>query len=598
MRATIVPFLFSLLLSAAEFTHAKDGADAIYINGRIYTVDKKQPWAESMVISNGTFELVGSNEAAKAKAGSNTKVIDLEGAFVLPGLIDVHAHPLTTGIDWANLLIEDPTNIDSMLTQIKKFSDENATLPAIRGGSWNLGVFENDSPPKELLDEIVPDRPVYLISQTGHSAWVNSKALELAGIRQDTDQTEKFIFDTNKDSGEPSGTVREFAMGAVVQALPKLEPGPVADAQARIFAEYNANGFTAIKPAEGDPLTIRAANILDKRGDLTVRLFPSWDWKSHYMPVQLREMKAAIDNWQSYETSMVKPNAVKMFFDGGPDSYTAFLFEDYEGRPGFRGQPNFPVEQFEKEVIDFNKQGVGAIVHVIGDAGGHELAKLFQRVRSELGPEAPLLHFSHAMMAKPAAFDILSDLDGVCLDFSPVLAYPAPEIAGSMAPPIGDRYQSFFNVRAAFDAFTSNKKQKTDPPIGFGSDWPSSLISDPNAFHQMQAWVTRKNPEKPHKALNQSQAISLEQAIYGYTQGGAHCLGRGWEEKLGSISAGKKADFIVLDRNLFEIPVEDLWKTKVERTVVNGDIVYDRSRHQVDDLIDEKSFKPGTRYID
>jgi predicted amidohydrolase YtcJ len=111
-------------------------------------------------------------------------VIDLGGAFAMPGLIDVHTHPITTGIDWSNLALSDPTNVDAILAEVRAFAEANKDLPVIRGGSWNRGVFENDSPRKELIDEIVSDRPVYIISQTGHSAWANSKALEMAESRR------------------------------------------------------------------------------------------------------------------------------------------------------------------------------------------------------------------------------------------------------------------------------------------------------------------------------------------------------------------------------------------------------------------------------
>ena len=164
----------------------------------------------------------------------------------------------------------------------------------------------------------------------------------MAGITKETENTDTFIFDIDPESGEPSGTIREFAMSAVVQSLPQLPVEPIADAQARIMAEHNAFGFTSLKPAEGDPLVIKATNLLDVRGDLTMRLFPSWDWRSHYQPVPIKEQRENIANWTDFETALVKPNAVKIFFDGGPDSYTAFLLEDYEGRPGYRGQTNMP----------------------------------------------------------------------------------------------------------------------------------------------------------------------------------------------------------------------------------------------------------------
>jgi predicted amidohydrolase YtcJ len=590
-------YLTSLALCAACATTAAQTADVVYVNGKIYTVDQAQPWAEALAVNNGVFEVVGSNKAALAAAGKSTKVVDLNGAFLMPGLMDVHNHPLTTGIDWSNLSIENPDDADAIIAQLKAFAEANPDLPVIRGGSWNLGVFDGDSPPKELLDAVVSDRPVYLISQTGHSAWVNSKALEMAGINKETPQTDTFIFDTDPETGEPSGTVREFGMGAVVQALPPLDPEPIANAQARIYAEFNSFGFTSIKPAEGDAVVIEASNILDRRGDLTLRLFPSWDWRSHYMPVSLDKQRKAIANWKSYETDMVKPSAVKMFFDGGPDSYTAYLLEDYVGRPGYRGQPNRPLEEVEKEIIGFNQDGLGVIVHVLGDAGGRELVNVFSRVRQQVGPEGPLLHFSHAWMTRPVDFKPLAETEGVCVDFSPALSYPHPAIEGSMAPPIGERYQSFFNVRAAFEAFGAANDEGA--PIGFGSDWPSALIPDPDGFHQIQSWITRIDPDNPASgALNPKQAISLEQALYGFTQGSAHCLGRGWEDKVGSITPGKYADFIVLDRNPFDVPISNLHKTKVTRTVVGGDVVYDRDFDLVDDILDEESSVPSSRYAD
>ena len=160
----------------------------------------------------------------------------------------MHA-PLSVANSWANFQIEDPTNADAIIAQIKKFADANPELKAIRGEAWNLGVFENNSPRKELLDAVIPDRPVYLISQTGHSAWVNSKALEMAGINKDTEKTDAFLFDTDPDSGEPTGTVREFGMGAVEQILPTTAPEEYAPALQKIAQEFNQFGFTSVAHA-------------------------------------------------------------------------------------------------------------------------------------------------------------------------------------------------------------------------------------------------------------------------------------------------------------------------------------------------------------
>lgn len=550
-------------------------ADSIYVNGQFYTVDSQKPWASAIAIKDGKYLAVGKEENLSEYIGDKTEKVDLHGAFAMPGLIDVHTHPLTTGIDWSNLSFSQPDNLAAMLVEIEKFAADNPDLPLIRGGSWNLGVFENDSPTKDLLDKIVPDRPVYLISQTGHSAWVNSKALEMAGITKDTEQTETFIFDVDAATGEPSGTVREFGMAGVIQKLPTFSPESIAVAQQRIFKQFNQNGFTTVKAAEGDEAVIKAANLLDKQDKLTMRIFPSWDWRSHYQPVAIEQQRKEISNWREYETQLVKPNTVKMFFDGGPDSYTAMLSEDYEGRPGHKGGPTMPLAQFEEELLGFSKQGLNVIVHVIGDAGGEAVASMFKRIRSELGENTPNLHFSHAWMTQEKEFATMAALDNTCIDFSPALAYPHPAIEGSMAGPVGERYQSFYKVKSAFETYETIAKDRI--AIGFGSDWPSSLIGEPNGFHQMQAWITRIDPEKPNDpALNPSEGISLEQAIYGFTQGGAHCLGNDWDDKLGSISTGKYADFIVLENNPFENDITKLWQTKVTKTVVNGTEVFQR----------------------
>jgi predicted amidohydrolase YtcJ len=565
-------------------------ADSVYTNGKIYTVNKAQPWAEAVAIKDGKFLVVGSRAEVKAVTGEGTKVVDLGGRMAMPGMFDVHAHPLGAAEGWANLRISNPTDQDAMLAQIKEYAVGHPELTAIRGESWGLDVFPGDSPRKEPLDAIVSDRPVYLLSQTGHSAWVNSKALEMAGITRDTPITESFIYDTDPETGEPSGTVREFAMGAVEQVLPRTTREVYAPALREVLSEFNAFGFTSLKPAEGERNWLEGATHLESQGGLTMRLFPAWHWRTHYSAAKPEQEDRLIAGWKDFQTDLISPRYVKIFYDGGPDSYTALLLEDYVGRPDFKGQSTRPREELQQTIRQFNADGLGVLVHVLGDGGGRELVDIFTEVRKANGDNGVPLHFSHAWMTRPEDIDRLSRIKDACIDFSPVLAYPAPEIEGSMAPPIGDeRYQKFFNVRSAFESGMS---------VGFGSDWPSALIPDPNGFHQMQSWITRQNPEDPSGTLNADQAITLEQAIRGYTLGGAECLGFGWDEKLGSIKVGKLADFIVLDRNLFETPIAELYKTQVNLTLLGGQVVYDSNKDKVDDLIDEEYFAPGTRYND
>jgi hypothetical protein len=555
--------------TATNGARAAEAADTVYTNGRIYTVNDSQPWAEAVAIKDGKFLVVGSNADVEPVTGDATEVVDLGGHMAMPGLIDVHVHPLSVAENWANVKIENPGNADAILEQLRSYVEANPDVAMIRGEAWNLGVFPDDSPRKELLDNIVADRPVYLVSQTGHSAWVNSKALEMAGITKETPATGKIVFDTDPDTGEPSGTVREFALGLVERILAPTPTEQFASSLQAIMGDFNAYGFTALKPAEGTRSWMEGAAYLESQDRLTMRLFPAWHWHTSIsLPSTNEEADQLISQWGEFESPLVYPRYVKIFYDTSPDSYTALLLEDYVGRPGFKGHRNLPKQEFLEAITKFNANGVGVLVHVLGDGGAREVVDVFTEVRERNGDNGVLMHFSHAWMAHPEDIQRLSKVNGTCMDFSPALNYPASEIIGSMVPPLGEeRYQKFFNVKSAVE---------TGMPVAFGSDWASALIPEPNGFHQMQSWITRQDPQNPSSGtLNADQAITLEQAVRGFTMGGAECLGFGWPDKIGSIEEGKLADFIVLDQNIFETPIAELHQTRVVRTVLGGDILYE-----------------------
>ena len=209
------------------------------------------------------------------------------------------------------------------------------------------------------------------------------------------------------------------------------------------------------------------------------------------------------------------------------------------------------------------------VVHVFGDASSLELVKAFEAVRERNGDNGVPLHFSHSVITQPAEIERLAKISDVCMDFL-TTPYPHPAIESGFVPPIGSaRYQTFLNTQAAVEAGI---------PFSFGSDWPSSLETAPNGFFTVQSMVTRRDPNNPdYGVLNPDQAISLEQAVRGITQGGIDCLGFDWPDKLGSIEVGKLADFIVIDQNIFEVPIESVKDTNVDLTVVGGEVVFSRN---------------------
>ena len=548
---------------------AQQVADTVYTGGKIYTVDRQQPWAEAVAIKDGRFIAVGSNADVAKFKGDDTTVIELSGRFVMPGFIDAHTHALNGADDKANLHIRQPGDKDALLAEIKAYAEANPDLNVIRGSSWNLGVFPNDNPPKELLDEIVPDRPVFLYCQSGHSAWLNSKCFELVGITKETPITKTFIYAKDPTTGEPTGRVDEYAMGHVEKTLEKTSAERLLPGIKKIQKMHNSYGVTTVKLAEGRTNWAEGAALLEKQGGLTMRIMVSWDWGSHYAPHTAKEAERYALEWKDRATDMLDARSIKVFYDGALDSYTALLLEDYEGRPDFKGASHKPKEEFYEGIKRINANGIGVIVHVMGDGSARELVDIFEQVRSENGDNDAVLHLSHAVMARPEDLARLKNIAGACVDFSPALGVVAPALEGLFKIPIGgERYQSLLNVRAAIEAGT---------PTGLGSDWPSSIIPEPNSFWYLQTWITRKLPGTTDaKTLNGGQAISLEQALEAYTLGTAKCMGFDWPDKVGSIETGKLADFIVLDRNLFEIPVDTIKDTLVDRTIVGGKVVFDR----------------------
>ncbi|CAB9521744.1 amidohydrolase [Seminavis robusta] len=248
-------------------------ADTIFINGKIFTVNPDQPWAKAVAIKKGRFVGVStSNEEILAQFGGSNETEGgyLGNKFVMPGIIDAHIRALNGADDLANLQIQQRGDPDAMLAEIKAYADNNPNLAIIRGSAWNLGVLPNDNPHKALLDAIVPDRPVFLYSQSGHSAWLNSKALEMAGITKDSPITKNFTYSKDPGTGEPTGQVDEYAIGHVEKILPPTSPERLLPGICKIQKMLHSSGITTVKLAEGRLNWAQGAALLEEKHQLTL----------------------------------------------------------------------------------------------------------------------------------------------------------------------------------------------------------------------------------------------------------------------------------------------------------------------------------------
>lgn len=548
----------------------KETADSIYINGKIYTVNEAQPWAEAVAIKDGKFIKVGTTDDIEGFIDENTEVVDLKGQFVMPGIVDMHAHPFT-GVDMGigGLNLNTPGDAEEILKDIKSYVKANPDKDVILGGNWNVGgLFKNDSPDKKKLDEIAPDIPIFLLSQSGHSAWVNSKALELAGVDENYQNEGAYIFDRYEGTNEPSGTARDMAMVIIMNALHYLSPEEFAPFLKTELERYSKYGVTAIQPAEGSPSWLLGAALLEKEDNLNVRLFPALDWlTSQLRALDDKESLEFIDDWNSYETTLIKPHYVKIFGDGGADSHTVLMKEPFADAPDDKGSMFLPLEEYREAILNFHSKGISVHVHVLGDATAARIIDLFEEAEAAYPESKANLHLSHNQSTDHEDLARLAKLKTATISFSPMLAVGHPQMDVFLKTPLGeDRHQRVFPVKAAFEKGLQ---------VGFGSDFPSSLVPEPDSFFYMEGWITRQFPgTDEYGTINIGQAVSVEQAIKGFTLGGAQVLGNDYESVFGSIEDGKSADFVILNQNLIEIETNEIHKTKVQKTIFRGKSVY------------------------
>jgi len=545
-------------------------ADVVYTNGRIYTVDESQAWADAVAIRDGQFVVVGSAAEAEAVTGETTTVVDLEGRFAMPGIFDLHTHPFIT--PWygsMNLSLENPGDPDAILEAVRAYAQAQPEKDWIIGGQWLLGVFPNDSPHKKLLDEVVGDRPVALLDQTGHSMWLNSRALELAGIDATTATSQLIVIDKDPRTGKPTGTVREQAIQMVERVIPQASAQEYAAAITTVFDVFASYGITSEQTAEGHRVPMDALKILEQEGRLKQRVFVSWDWKTTLnLAYSVDDIEDQIKNRARYETDLVHPNYVKIFADGSPAPRTSLLLEPYQGETDLVGDTNLTTEEFAAAFIAADEMGVGVHVHAIGDGTIRRVVDALEIMKRERGDSGVRHKVAHSAMVTAEDLDRLASMKDVNIDFSPPLWYPHAAAISSFRPQIGEaRWQAFYPVKTALASGLH---------VGQGSDW-LTVNPTPDPFIAIEGFVTRRNPFDAtlKGTVNASEAVSLEQAIAICTIEGAWVLGV--EETLGSIEVGKLADLIVLDQNLFEIDADRISDTKVLRTLVGGRVVYERA---------------------
>jgi predicted amidohydrolase YtcJ len=539
------------------------GADLVLKNARIYTVDTSRPWASAVAIRDGRIVAVGSDEEAAKLAGKQTQVIDLGGKLVLPAFHDAHAHPVWGGLSYSQCpLYAGNSPADYQRIIAKCVADEPGT-GWIVGFGWRDGLFEPEGvPTKELLDEVTIERPLVFHSVGGHSIWLNSKALQLAGITRDTRDPPNGRIDRDAN-GEPIGALQESATELVAPFLPPPSDRAQQDGLRYGLRYFNGAGIVGwqdasvpIGPAERVRI-IDTYAALHRSGELKAHTVLALTWDNARGVEQVADLQAAAEKARSQGLDV---RTIKFFVDGVLAQRTAALIEPYADQRDLRGGLQIAPDALREAMVRLDAHGFQIHVHAIGDQAVRSTLDALTVVEQRNGKKDRRSLISHTNLVAADDWKRFADL-GVTSVFQPLWARL-------------DEYMRMTGVRVGSQRmehmYPSASLQRAGAKVAYGSDW---AVASANPFEGIEVALThRASGATDGEVLSPVERVTLEQAIASYTRNAAYASFK--DDVSGSIEPGKSADLVVPDRDLFRIPVLQIAKTRVLLTLYAGQAVH------------------------
>lgn len=562
---------FNITLAVALFLAAcaqsPDG-DIVFINGKIYTLNEEQPLAEAVAIRQGRIAAVGDTETISAMASAKTRLIDLNGQVVLPGFHDLHVHPVFAGMQAQRCVIPQGSTLEQIQQHVKTCVEQAEPGEWITGGQWDASAIGR-IPDASLLDGVAPDNPVLISDTSEHSAWANSRALEIAGLTGDTPDPEDGIIERDS-SGAPTGILREEAVVLVRMHIPEASDEQIRAALEWALNEMLTHGITSFSEAatgysSNAEKEAAAYAALADSGVLKQRVRLCMPWSSDN-----EEMEAFIHSREAYARERISPDCVKIFLDGVPtDSHTAAMLEPYEGtvegRDDDASRYGMLLEEqgtLEEAVTRFDAMGLTVKFHAAGDAAVRAGLQAIAGARRANGNSGLWHNVGHCTFIAFDDMPLAREINA-SFEMSPYLWSPSP-INDSITAAVGvERTKRVWPVREVIESGALAVP---------GSDW--SVVPSVNPWLAIEALVTRERPGGSEDSFGKEQAITLDQAIRLFTVNSAKHMGR--QDSLGSIEPGKLADLVVVDRDPYEIPVHELHQVRVMQTLINGESVYQR----------------------
>ena len=532
-------------------------ADLVLRNAFVYTVDSVHPRAQAVAVRDGRIVYVGSDSGVAAVVGARTEVLDLAGRMVLPGFNDTHVHPVSGGIELGECNLTPAESLEEVTRIVRECAASGAPGEWVRGGGFPLPVFRNGSPTRALLDSLVPNGPAFFTSSDAHSAWVNSRALELAGVTRATADPVNGRIERDA-SGAPAGTLRETAIDLVSARLPAYTDDDYLAGLARGLSMAARFGITSLQEASADEPVVRAYARADSLGRLTVRALVNL----HVDPSRGAEQVVQLAALRTrYARGLVRPIGAKIFMDGVIEGQTAALLAPYVDRPGYLGELNVSPGRMDSLVQSLDSAGFSVHVHAIGDRAIRTALDAFEAQRARDGGAGPRHVIVHLQLFDPADIPRFAAL-GVVASFQPLWAYYDSYMRDLTEPRLGPARSTHQYPIASL--------VRSGAVVAAGSDWS---VSSMNPLEAIQVAVT-------HRALDDStgppwlpaERIDLATALHLYTLGGA--VASGEDALTGSITVGKAADLVVLSDDLFSRSVHQIARSRVLLTMLAGRTVY------------------------
>ncbi|MGY1495625.1 amidohydrolase [Streptomyces sp. QTS52] len=535
-------------------------ADLLFTGGPVFAPGSPT----AVAVTGGRITAVGRAEVHDL-IGPGTEVVDLAGRLLLPGFQDAHVHPLPAGLEMTQCDLTGAKTAEDTVATVRAYALAHPEREWITGGGWSMEAFEGGAPTRESLDAVVPDRPVYLPNRDHHGAWVNSRALELAGVTRDTPDPADGRFERDA-SGEPTGMLQEGAMEYVGRLTPPVTAAERLAALLSAQRRLHSLGVTAWQDAlvgsflgmENPAETYLAAA---RDGSLTARVVGALWWDRARGAEQIPEL---VERRAALSHGRFRAGSVKLMLDGVAETGTAALLDPYLDKCGCvtanRGTSFVDAAELPTYVTQLDALGFQCHFHALGDRAVRDALDAVEAARDANGPSDTRPHLAHLQVVHPDDVPRFARL-GAVANIQALWAMHEPQMDDLTIPFLGPE-------RAAWQ-YPFGSLLRSGAVLAAGSDWP---VSSPDPLQAIHVAVNRTAPGSPSSPVFlPAERIGLTDALTAYTAGSAYA---NHLDDTGSVRAGALADLTILDRDPYAGPPEAIGETKVALTYVGGERVY------------------------